>query len=271
VQRVPERPELRYACDVSHLRAALADAFVELDADADTRAFIADLELQPTGALRAWARRRLGGVVSDYDANALLDTHDMRVLGTAQWRTLLGAGIGGRLLDLGAGDGRVTDTLAPLFDEVVTNELSSGMTRRLRKRGYDCWLGDLAEETPPESFGRFDVVAMLNLLDRCRRPLTLLRRATELLEPGGRLIVAMPLPLSPHVHVGAATVDPEELLPIDRSSFEAAAQKLAEALFATQNLSVEHWTRAPYLCRGDARHPILSLDDAIFVLRYAMP
>ena len=100
-----------------------------------------------------------------------------------------------------------------------------------------------------------------------RRPLTLLRRATELLEPGGRLIIAMPLPLSPHVHVGAATVDPEELLPIERSSFEAAAQELAEALFATQNLSVEHWTRAPYLCRGDTRHPVLVLDHAIFVLR----
>ncbi len=267
VQRVSEGPELRYACDASRLGAALAETFVELDADADTRAFLAELERRPTGALRAWVRRRLGGVISDYDANALLDTHDMRVLGTEQWRALLGEHAGGRLLDLGAGDGRVTDTLAPLFDEVVTSELSRGMARRLRKRGYDCWLGDVAEDSPPESFGRFHVVSLLNLLDRCRRPLTLLRHAAELLEPAGRLIVAVPLPLAPHVHVGAATVDPEELLPIERSSFEAGANRLAQDLFAPHDLVVRRWTRAPYLCRGDAQRPIWSLDDAIFVLR----
>ncbi|NOY92270.1 MAG: methyltransferase domain-containing protein [Deltaproteobacteria bacterium] len=261
------RPQLRYTCDASLLNPALAHAFVELDADADTLAFVAELELRPTGALRAWMRRGLGGLMSDYDANALLDTHDMRVLGTEQWRTLLDDGARGRLLDLGAGDGRVTTTLAPLFDEVVTNELSKGMARRLRQRGYECWLGDLAEQALPESFGRFHVVCMLNLLDRCRRPRTLLSRARDLLEPEGRLIVAAPLPLSPHVHVGAHTVDPEELLPIERSSFEAAANRLAADLFEAQGLVTERWTRTPYLCRGDAHHPISSLDDAVFVLR----
>ena len=262
-----ESPQLRYACQTSSLPEALAATFVELDADADTQAFVADLERHPTSALRAWARRVAASWMSDYDANALLDTHDMRVLGTAQWRTLLGERAGGRLLDLGAGDGRVTDTLAPIFDEVVTNELSTGMARRLRKRGYRCWLGDLAEEPAPESLGRFRAIAMLNLLDRCRRPRTLLERARDLLEADGVLIVAVPLPLSPHVHVGAETVDPEELLPIARGSFEHGARRLVEDVFLPSGLELEAWSRAPYLCRGVRHRPVLILDDAIFRLR----
>jgi hypothetical protein len=73
-------------------------------------------------------------MLSDYDANALLDFYAMHLLSTAQWHALLGPHAHGRLLDVGAGSGDVTASLAPLFDAVTTTEASRGMARRLRVR-----------------------------------------------------------------------------------------------------------------------------------------
>ena len=46
----------------------------------------------------------------------------------------------------------------------------------------------------------YDVIGCLNLLDRCDRPLTLLRHVRASLRPGsGRAVVAVVLPYKPYV------------------------------------------------------------------------
>jgi 16S rRNA A1518/A1519 N6-dimethyltransferase RsmA/KsgA/DIM1 with predicted DNA glycosylase/AP lyase activity len=42
----------------------------------------------------------------------------------------------GRLLDLGAGDGRVTEIMAPHFTEVMVTEVSPTMRRQLTLKGF---------------------------------------------------------------------------------------------------------------------------------------
>lgn len=256
---------LRYDCDESKLEGALAGRFRAVSAGAATKAWIDEVIANPHSSIALAARSAAKRVMSDYDANALLDTHDMYVLGAEQWRRVLGEG-GGRLLDVGAGDGRVTKELAGHFDEVVTTEMSARMVGRLRERGFVCHHVDIAADALPEE-ADFDFIAMLNLIDRARLPLRLLERARELLRPGGRLAVAVPLPLRPHVHVGARTVDPEEVLPVERKSWEAAANALASLVFVPVGFDVLSVTRAPYLCRGDDKTPVYVLDDAVFVLR----
>ena len=61
----------------------------------------------------------------------------------------------------------------------------------IRNLGIDEW----------HSNGRhYDVISCLNLLDRCDKPLTLLRHVRESLRPGsGRAVVAMVLPYKPYV------------------------------------------------------------------------
>lgn len=50
---------------------------------------------------------------------------------------------------------------------------------------------------------KFDVVACLNLLDRCDKPLTLLTDVKHTLQPvTGRLLVAVVLPFKPCVESG---------------------------------------------------------------------
>jgi len=259
--------ELSYACQRTVLGPALAPHFVELSLDADTRAWLDAALDRPHGRVRELLRRGLGHVVSPFDANGLLGTCPMRVLGTDQARQLLGGRVGGRLLDIGAGNGDVTAELAPLFDEVVTTELAAPMARRLSRRGLRSHAVDLSCDALPEP-GPFDAVALLNVLDRTRYPSTLLDRALGLLAPGGLLIVAVPLPLSPTAFVGAASVDPEEPLPEARGEgFEAAVNALWDGLFAPRALRLECLTRVPYLSGGGRSRPVYVLDDALFVCR----
>ena len=256
---------LRYGVQPEKLGPALGARFHYLGADEATRAWIDDALARPHGAMAMAARVALAKVMSDYDANGLLGTHDMRVLGREQWIALLGALPTGRVLDVGAGDGKVTAELVGEAREVVTTELSPRMAARLRERGYRCHELDLATEALPEDPG-FDVIAMLNVLDRSAKPISLVERLRDLLSPEGVLVVAAPLPLSPHVHVGPVTLEPDERLPLDDRSWEHAAATLRANLFAPLDLEVRALTRVPYLCRGSAKRPVVVLDDAIFVL-----
>jgi len=81
-------------------------------------------------------------VVNVYDANGWTNICQDRLLSTAQWRRLLGEACArspgeprSRLLDVGAGDGSVTQELAALFDEVVTPEPSTAPTSSNLERG----------------------------------------------------------------------------------------------------------------------------------------
>ena len=83
--------------------------------------------------------------------------------------------------------------------------------------------------------------------------------------PSGVLVLALPLPLSPHVQVRGHTVDPEETLPEGHDSWEEGACQIFRELLAPRGLSVRAMTRVPYLCRGDAHRDLHVLDDVLFV------
>lgn len=258
---------LRYAVDRAALAPSLRDTFVELHADDDTRAFVDEAFERPTSALRLSMRSAARSIMSDYDANALFDTHAMHVLSSAQWSALLGRRFD-RWLDVGSGDGKVTATLTSVAATIVTTETSERMAARLRERGFACHGVDLAT-TPLAGEAAFDVVSALNVLDRTARPYTLVEAMLRHLAPFGLLVLAVPLPLAPHVHVRGGTVDPDELLPIDRRGFESAASTLVDVALAPLGLVPLAATRVPYLSRGDAVTRVHVLDDFVVVLRRA--
>ncbi len=204
--------------------------------------------------------------MSDFDVNGLLRMYAMHLLDTSQWQQLLGPPSQRRLVDVGAGSGDVTATLAPLFGTVATTEMSWGMARRLRRRGYLCFRVDVTETGVPDE--PWEAISCLNVLDRCARPLTLLERLREALAPGGELILSMPLPYMPLVFDGGATREPSEPLPVaDATSWEAGAAAVVDRVLAPAGLEVRKLARAPYVSAGDAHHPLYVLDDVIFVCR----
>lgn len=252
--------------DLTRLPGALARAFVALPIDREREAWLSGIAARPHGPLISRMHRALRRFVSDYDADGWLGTHPMHLLGTGAWRALVGREhVGSALLDVGAGSGAVTATLAPLFDAVVATETSRPMVRRLRARGIEAHEVDLAVVALPPPARRFRAVALLNVLDRSSRPRSLLRAARALLEADGIVIVACPLPVRPHVDVGGHTVDPDEPFDVAGTAFEDALGALVSGVIAPAGLGVTRWTRAPYLARGDRDAPLHALDDAVLV------
>lgn len=250
-----------------------ASRFRELAVDAEWLNEVAALTRARHGALRTYAQRLARLYLSDFDANALTGMYRMLLLPPGGWRWLFGDRPGGKLLDVGAGAGDVTLALAESFDEVETTEVSRGMARRLSRRGLPCHRLDLASEAEPAldvlAARAFDAISLLNVLDRCPRPQTLLRRCVKLLKPGGRLIVALALPYRPFYYAGPTTPDPFERLDCDAGAagtWEDGARRLLERDLLPLGLSLDCLARAPYLSAGDSAHPLYELDDVIVLL-----
>jgi SAM-dependent methyltransferase len=234
------------------------------------------------------AASALRATLSLTDANGMVGRGSMHVLSTAQAQTLLGAGLPGRekrgvLLDVGAGDGSVTAQLSPLFDAVVATEVSAPMIRRLKARDFQAVLhtADVSSGVPEATLAagvtlpvtadgapRFDCVALLNVLDRCDTPRTLLAQLRDLLLPGdGRLLLAVVLPFRPFVEDGPVRREPAELLHLPPDgSFEESLDQLWREVLQPLGFRLEAASRVPYVSDGDTHCPVYVLDDAMLVL-----
>uniref|UniRef100_A0A3Q1G0E8 Methyltransferase 9, His-X-His N1-histidine n=1 Tax=Acanthochromis polyacanthus TaxID=80966 RepID=A0A3Q1G0E8_9TELE len=169
-----------------------------------------------------------------------------------------------RLLDLGAGDGGVTEIMGAHFREIYATEVSLPMRWHLQRRNYKL-LG--IDEWQQTGF-QYDVISCLNLLDRCNDPLHLLRDIRQTLVPKtGRLILAAVLPFQPYVEVGGRWERPKEHLKIKGKTWEEQVTNLSNEVFRRAGFEVEAVTRLPYLCEGDMYSDYYVLDDAVFVLK----
>lgn len=119
------------------------------------------------------------------------------------------------------------------------------MVWRLRKKGYQVLRVDGWEHR------QYDVIACLNVLDRCERPLTLLRSMRDSLTSGGRgrLFVAIVLPYCPFVEAGAKHIQPLERLPVSGNSIEENIHSLVVDVFEPLGLALEvRHSRLPSYC-----------------------
>lgn len=255
--------KLRYGADLARLHGAGAP-FTQLRLDQETADYVAQSEAARHGRFLTWVHQLLRSFLSDFDINGILGTYPMHVLSTAQWETLIGRP-GGRLLDVGAGRGDATAKLAQLFDEIVVTETSKAMQKRLRRQGYECLSEDIAESK--DLAEQFDAVSLLNVLDRCDRPLSLLGTARSALKPGGLLLIALVLPYRPFVYDQGAPRAPAERLAITTEEWELSVCELVNTCLLPLGLEVVTLSRAPYLSGGDANHALYELDDVIVVCR----
>lgn len=246
---------------------SFAPRFRELSVDDEWQSSVAALLHQRHGRLRTFAQRVARVYLSDFDANALTGMYRMQLLPPGAWRLLLGQHAGGRLLDVGAGSGDVTSSLAPCFDEIEATEVSRGMLKRLSRRGVRCHALDVTEA--PLADASFDAVSLLNVLDRCQKPRQLLRHCLQSLKPGGTFIVALALPYRPFYFDGPSTPEPLERLECDPGpggKWEDGARRFIERDLLPLGLQLECFARAPYLSAGDSARPLYELDDVVAVL-----
>ncbi len=260
---------LRYDVDLLRL-SAIEAPFVQLGLDDTTAAYIDQSRQARHGLFKTWLHRRLRHFLSDFDINGLLGTYPMHVLSAAQWHCLLDPlrkthEPEGQLLDIGAGRGDATAPLAGLFESVMVTETSGPMARRLRKQGYECLHEDVTHNASLAH--RFDAVSLLNVLDRCDEPMSLLGAARSALRPNGLLLIALVLPYRPFVYEHGQARAPRQRLPIATEQWEVAAAEFVTMSLVPLGLQVLCVSRAPYLSGGDAQAPLYSLDDLIVVCR----
>ncbi|XP_071449481.1 protein-L-histidine N-pros-methyltransferase isoform X2 [Hetaerina americana] len=175
----------------------------------------------------------------------------------------------GSLLDLGAGDGGITEIIAKMFKSgVYVTEISPPMKRTLAKKGFHV----LDENSwHKEDIPRLRIAMCLNLLDRCETPLTLLSNLRDTLKKNAKekplLIVALVLPYSTYVETGSSSDHkPKEIITIQGSTFEDQVVSVERDLFIPAGFEILQWTRLPYLCEGDLRQAYYWLSDSVFVL-----
>ena len=95
---------------------------------------------------------------------------------------------GGRLLDIGAGDGHFLSFASAHF-EIFGTETSQTAAGLARTRGFDLQLGQLTDLHFEEAF---DAITMWHTLEHMPNPGDTLRQAGRLLQPNGWLILAVP-------------------------------------------------------------------------------
>lgn len=109
------------------------------------------------------------------------------ILDVIQWlRTGRGAG---RFLDVGCGDALFFDQLSQ-FGTVEGVEPESALVSEESRSRFRIHLGGFDDSYHPQ--GQFDVVLFLDVLEHLDDPAGALRRAADLLVPGGVIVVTVP-------------------------------------------------------------------------------
>lgn len=97
---------------------------------------------------------------------------------------------GGRLLDVGCGEGQILRTAAKEGWDAVGIDLSESAIRLCKELGLPASRTDFFDASLDGQ--RFDAIVMSELLEHVPQPARFLRRAEELLEPGGILYLTTP-------------------------------------------------------------------------------
>lgn len=259
------QPTLDYCVNMARWPESMKTAFVELGPDEALQDYLKRIIVSRASVTKTRLQRVLRCFVSDFDANALLRMYPMHLLSTAQAEQLFGARPGGKLLDLGAGSGDVTSALGPLFDQIDVVETSRVAARRLRQRGFNCTNYDVTVQGIRG--GPYDVIALLNVLDRTDRPYALLEQCRNAMSENTQLMLSTPLPYRPHVYVGGRTRDPSERLPVVGNDFSDALRRLVLEVLQPMGLVPTRLARIPYISGGDSERAITVLSAAVAVCR----
>ena len=278
-----------YQVDRDALSTQLNQTFVQMDCDRETQQFL-DVCYEKsdqyfTHLFQSIARTILCLFMSSTSVNGLLGRGSMFVFSDAQFRSLLGQyldvginldknsdnySLNGHsdkvLIDLGAGDGKVTEVMAKYFGKTYTTEISPVMRKILIKKGFEV----LEIDRWAEKGRSYDLVSCLNVLDRCDKPLTMLDDIKQSLRPNGIILLALVLPFSQYVEVNDGKRSdhrPSEVLAIEGQTFEKQLVSFTENVLRPKGLQVVSWAKLPYLCEGDIDLTYYWLYDVVLVLK----
>ncbi|OWF48006.1 methyltransferase-like protein 9 [Mizuhopecten yessoensis] len=265
-----DQHEYWYAINTTELPEDLCKKAIQFYQDEDTSNFLDNCYEKAdwifTQISHSLSKSLLSWFMTGTSVNGLLQRGSMFVFSDSQLQQLLqidDSYRGRSMIDLGAGDGLVTDKMAKYFETVYATEVSTPMRWRLQNKGYTV----LEIDQWGDGSMKYDLIGCLNLLDRCDKPITILHTIRKSLTPSGRAIVAVVLPFRPYVEQGTTDHKPTENIMIQGKTFEDQCKSFVESVFEPAGFEVEKFSRLPYLCEGDMHQSFYMLQDAVFVLK----
>ena len=275
-------PPLKYGINESVMKPHILKMFVQSSLDMETEVFLETYCSQTESSVRSALATMARKFMSQTDTNAFIGRGQMFVFSAAQLESLLANAFGkdriatvsrGKLLDIGAGNGDVTEKYQKFVKHITATEVSNYMVKILQKKSC---IDRVVETGSLNSFDvnkKFQIISCLNVLDRCDKPSQLLKDIYARLDPQhGIVVVAIVLPWCPFVENGTGQDRPTEDLDMDggrcrtRNTFEEAVNVIVDNVFLKHGFVVKSWTRVPYICAGDTYQKYYVLSDALFVL-----
>ena len=259
-----------YHINTGLLSPDLQDKFIPSVFDAGTESFLENCYTKSDWVFTQMFHNALrfffGFFMSMTTVNGLLNRGSMFVCSHEQYKLLLGLTNDTKRsswLDLGAGDGKVTECLLPHFDSCYATEQSPTMRWRLEEKGFQLLDIDKWQNK------QYDVITALNLLDRIDQPLDLLTDLKNSMHADSILLLALVLPYQPCYERGASFGPPAQRLPLNGTSIEEQIESMVKDVLEPQGFEVVNFTRVPYLCEGDLHNDFFVLTDILFVLKLA--
>ncbi len=236
----------------------LKQKFTQLHCDSETEEFIANCFQSKYQLFKAsYIRSLITLFYTQTEANAILGTGKMFMFSKSQLEILFDGFKFENMLDIGAGDGYITKQFREIVrEEIVCTEYSQKMISVLAKSGY---------KIQQEIEGSFDLIACLNVLDRCDRPLTILKKIQNIKK--NKVLISIVLPYRGFYYNNSSKKQSPQLETlIDYyKNWEENVNILAKT-FRELGFNVDKISRVPYLSEGTFRKRLYTLDTAVFVL-----
>jgi hypothetical protein len=255
--------KLKYSSDLDCNECAkktgnlkLKEKFLELNMDKETEDFInscfdSKFQLFKASYFRSW----LTYFYTITDANAILGTGKMFMFSKEHLQTLLDGELFENMLDIGAGDGYVTQQFRSLVKgDIVCTESSQKMIKSLRSQGY---------KLQNEIEGEFELISCLNVLDRCDRPISIFKKILDIKKK--KVIISIVLPFKGFYYNGNKQYPQEENLIGYYKNWEENVNILSKYLMEL-GFIIDKIARVPYLSEGNYYRQIYTLDTVVFVL-----
>ena len=232
--------------------------FIKLNCDEETTEFVNHCYTYWTGRLLKsfLVRPQLTYFYSVTDANGILGTGKMFLLSKSHINTLFDGKTFDTMLDIGAGDGNVTEKFKETLvtGKITCTETSVKMLNVLTSKGYA--ITDKIE-------GEYDIVCLLNVLDRCDSPVSILKAIHAVKKK--YVIISIVLPYRGFYMDGLKKADQLETLIGTFKEWEESVHSLCKE-FVEIGFKIEKISRLPYLSEGDQHKEMYKLNTAIFVL-----
>jgi 2-polyprenyl-3-methyl-5-hydroxy-6-metoxy-1,4-benzoquinol methylase len=165
---------------------------------------------------------------------------------------------------------RIRVNAATIWNLVL--KITHFMNNFKRILSVDNWHSYIENE---ETLVKYDMVSCLNLLDRCDKPVTILKQIHTALKPNGLLVVALVMPFRPYVEYNTNN-QPSEQMPFKSSSstnkttiVNEQIATLVDEVFKPIGFDLVRFSRVPYLCEGNLSQAYYYLIDYLFIFKKA--